>query len=62
MLTSYLTNWGRNPYPEFIKKSKQFNQSDITGLTLPLSVNEVLSLFCLYSLSTDIANTSSVPW
>ena len=47
MLASYLINWGCNPFLErlawFIKKSKQFNQSDIASdiaaVMLTLSVN-----------------------
>ena len=47
MFMSYLINWGFNPFlerlPWFIKKSKQFNQSDIASkiaaLTLTISVN-----------------------
>ena len=47
MLAAYLINWGCNPFSKrltgFIKKSKEFNLSDIgsdiTGLTLTLSIN-----------------------
>ena len=43
MLALYLINWDCNPFLNwlawYIKKSKQFNQSDIAVLTLTLSVN-----------------------
>ena len=49
MLALYLINWGCNPFlGDSLKKSKQFNQSDITSgiaaLTVMLSVNGPLWL------------------
>ena len=52
MLAAYVINWGRNPFLKrctwFIKKSKQFNQSDIisdiSALTLTLTLNKPLNM------------------
>ena len=67
MLVSYLINWCYNTYLEqllwFIKKSKQFNHSNITSnisaLILTLSVNGSLQFFIWFNfISHGILKTS----